>query len=257
MIAICRGGPVNVNIEAASDHGVLVSYAPGRNAVATAEHSVGMILAAMRQIPQRNAELLAGQWRSDYYIFDNVGPEVGSSTVGVIGYGAVGRRVAHIMASFGGDVLVHDPWAADRSGEGVAFVDTLEELLRRSDIVTLHARATPDNHHMIDAEALALMPANSVFVNCARGELVDYDAVCDALDSGHLFAAGFDVLPAEPLPLDHRLMSTPRVVLTPHLAGASKEAARLAARIGAADIAAFIRGERPAHLANPNAFERK
>ncbi|MFC2459237.1 2-hydroxyacid dehydrogenase [Peptidiphaga sp.] len=257
MIAICRGGPVNVNIEAASDHGVLVSYAPGRNAVATAEHSVGMILAAMRQIPQRNAELLAGQWRSDYYIFDNVGLEVGSSTVGVIGYGAVGRRVAHIMASFGGDVLVHDPWAADRSGEGVAFVDTLEELLRRSDIVTLHARATPDNHHMIDAEALALMPANSVFVNCARGELVDYDAVCDALDSGHLFAAGFDVLPAEPLPLDHRLMSTSRVVLTPHLAGASKEAARLAARIGAADIAAFIRGERPAHLANPNAFERK
>ena len=109
MIAICRGGPVNVNIEAASDHGVLVSYAPGRNAVATAEHSVGMILAAMRQIPQRNAELLAGQWRSDYYIFDNVGPEVGSSTVGVIGYGAVGRRVAHVMASFGGDVLVHDP----------------------------------------------------------------------------------------------------------------------------------------------------
>ena len=108
-----------------------------------------------------------------------------------------------------------------------------------------------------DAEALALMPAYSVFVNCARGELVDYDAVCDALDSGHLFAAGFDVLPAEPLPLDHRLMSTPRVVLTPHLAGASKEAARLAARIGAADIAAFIRGERPAHLANPNAFERK
>jgi len=133
MIAICRGGPVNVNIEAASDHGVLVSYAPGRNAVATAEHSVGMILAAMRQIPQRNAELLAGQWRSDYYIFDNVGPEVGSSTVGVIGYGAVGRRVAHIMASFGGDVLVHDPWAADRSGEGVAFVDTLEVVERGSE----------------------------------------------------------------------------------------------------------------------------
>jgi len=133
MIAICRGGPVNVNIEAASDHGVLVSYAPGRNAVATAEHSVGMILAAMRQIPQRNAELLAGQWRSDYYIFDNVGLEVGSSTVGVIGYGAVGRRVAHIMASFGGDVLVHDPWAADRSGEGVAFVDTLEVVERVSD----------------------------------------------------------------------------------------------------------------------------
>lgn len=258
LITICRGGPVNVNIDAATARGILVSYTPGRNATATAEHTVGMILAAARQIPQRHQEVVGGQWRSDYYIFDNVGPEIGSSTVGVIGYGAVGAKVANIMASFGGEVLVYDPWAKDRSGaENIRFVQDLDELLAGSDILTLHARATAENQHLINAEAIAKLPANSILVNCARGSLVDYDAVCDALESGHLFAAAFDCLPEEPLPADHRLMSAPRVTFTPHLAGASKEASRLAARIGAADIAAFLRGQRPTHLANPQVWDEK
>lgn len=257
LITICRGGPVNVNIDAATKHGVLVSYTPGRNATATAEHTIGMILAAARQIPQRHNEVIGGQWRSDYYIFDNVGPEIGSSTVGVVGYGAVGAKVANIMASFGGRVLVFDPWAKNREGaSNIEFVEDIDELLAGSDIVTLHARVTPENQHMINADTLAKMPKNSIIINCARGALVDYDAVCDAIDSGHLFAAAFDCLPEEPLPADHRLMSTPRVTFTPHLAGASKEASRLAARIGSADIAAFIRGEKPTHLANPEVLEQ-
>ena len=235
---------------------MLVSYTPGRNATATAEHTVGMILASLRQIPQRHREVVDGQWRSDYYIFDNVGAEIGSSTVGVVGYGAVGRRVAAVMAAFGARVLVYDPWA-DEPAEGMTRVDSLGELLAGSDVVTIHARVTPENRGMIDADALALMPEGSVLVNCARGELVDYDAVCDALDSGRLFAAGFDVLPQEPLPPGHRLLRTPRVTITPHLAGASKEAARIAARIGAEDIAAFAAGRRPLHLANPEALEAR
>lgn len=256
LVAICRGGPVNVNIEAATRAGVLVSYTPGRNATATAEHTVGMILASLRQIPQRHREVVDGQWRSDYYIFDNVGAEIGSSTVGVVGYGAVGRRVAAVMAAFGARVLVYDPWAGEPA-EGMTHVDSLGELLAGSDVVTIHARVTPENRRMIDADALALMPEGSVLVNCARGELVDYDAVCDALDAGRLFAAGFDVLPQEPLPPGHRLLRTPRVTITPHLAGASKEAARIAARIGAEDIAAFAAGRRPLHLANPEALEAR
>ena len=256
LVAICRGGPVNVNIDAATRAGLLVSYTPGRNATATAEHTVGMILASLRQIPQRHREVVDGQWRSDYYIFDNVGAEIGSSTVGVVGYGAVGRRVAAVMAAFGARVLVYDPWAGEPA-EGMTRVDSLGELLAGSDVVTIHARVTPENRRMIDADALALMPEGSVLVNCARGELVDYDAVCDALDSGRLFAAGFDVLPQEPLPPGHRLLRTPRVTITPHLAGASKEAARIAARIGAEDIAAFAAGRRPLHLANPEALEAR
>ena len=136
LVTICRGGPVNVNIEAATRAGVLVSYTPGRNATATAEHTVGMILASLRQIPQRHREVVDGQWRSDYYIFDNVGAEIGSSTVGVVGYGAVGRRVAAVMAAFGARVLVYDPWT-DEPAEGMTSVDSLGELLAGSDVVTI------------------------------------------------------------------------------------------------------------------------
>lgn len=258
MITICRGGPVNANIEAATEHGVLVSYTPGRNATATAEHTVGMIVVSARQIAQRHLEVINGDWRSDYYRFENVGPEIGSSTVGVIGYGNVGRRVAHIIAAFGGQVLVYDPWAKDRNGpENLEFVESLEDLLRNSNIVTIHARVTEDNHQMMNADAFALMPENSIFINCARGPLVDYDALADAIDSGHLFAAGLDCLPEEPLPADHRLISTPRITITPHLGGASKEASRLAARIGAADIAAFARGDKPKFIANPEVLDQK
>lgn len=258
MITICRGGPVNANIEAATANGVLVSYTPGRNATATAEHTVGLIVASARQITQRHIEVVNGDWRSDYYKFENVGPEIGSSTVGVIGYGNVGRKVANIIAAFGGRVLVFDPWSKDRNGpDNLEFVETLEDLLRNSNIVTIHARATEENIQMMNADAFALMPKNSIFVNCARGSLVDYEALADAIDSGHLFAAGLDCLPEEPLPADHRLISTPRVTITPHLGGASKEASRLAARIGAADIAAFAKGDKPKYVANPEVFERE
>ncbi len=258
LVTVCRGGPVNANLEAATNAGVVVTFTPGRNAVATAEHTVAMILATARQIVQRHMEVVARQWRSDYYKFESVGPEIGSSRVGVVGYGAVGSRVAATMAAMGAQVFVYDPWAKPQSVPAkIEFVDSLDELLPQSDILTLHARVTAENHHMINAAALAKMPRGSFLINCARGSLVDYDAVCDAIDSGQLFAAGFDCLPVEPLPADHRLFSTPRITMTPHLGGASKEAARLAARIGAADIAAFARGENPKHVANPEALENR
>lgn len=256
MITICRGGPVNVNLDAATKHGVKVSFTPGRNAIATSEHSVGMIYAALRQIPQRHQEVVGGDWRSDYYIFDNVGPELAAATVGLIGYGAVGKLVAKTLLATGAEIVVFDPWADQSAApKEIAFVDSLEDLFKRSNIVSVHARATADNEHMINAEMISLMPEGGVIVNCARGSLVDYDAVCDAIDSGHLYAAAFDALPEEPLPAGHRLLSTPRITLTPHLGGASKDSARLAARIGAADIARFVEGEDIEHLANPKVLE--
>lgn len=255
LISICRGGPVNVNIDAATKHGVMVSYAPGRNARATAEHSVAMLLAAARQIAQRHMEVVNGEWATDYYKFEKTGQEVGASTVGVIGYGAIGARVAAIMAAFGARVLAFDPFKEPGSDGVVEFV-TLDQLLAESDFVTLHARVTEENKHMINAESLAKMKKGSILINCARGPLVDYDAVCDSIDAGHLHAAAFDCLPEEPLPADHRLLKTPRITFTPHLAGASQEASRVAARIATADIAAYSRGEVPTHLANPAVLEK-
>lgn len=257
VIAIGRGGPVNVNVEAATDNGVIVTYAPGRNAIATAEHSLAMILAAARQIAQRDAEVKAGHWGSDFYIYDKVSPEVAGSTVGVLGLGAIGSRVARALVALDAKVIAYDPFVQDRDVPGVEFVDDLEDFFRRSNILTLHARVTEDNQHIVNAEALALLPDDAILVNCARGGLVDYDAVCEALESGKLFAAAFDTLPEEPLPDDHCLRSFSNVTITPHLGGASKGAAQLAARINATDIAAFIAGDRPTYVANPEVLEGK
>ena len=251
LFCVGRGGPVNVNVEAATRHGVAVTFAPGRNATATAEHTLAMMLAATRRIPQTHGDLAGGTWRGDYYMYDHVGPELEGSTVGLVGYGAIGSRVARMLNGFGANVLVFDPYVTpDTLGSGSEQVD-LDELLTRSRIVSLHARVTPQTTGMIGAAQIAAMPAGSVLVNCARGALLDYDAVCDALDSGHLFGAAFDVFPQEPIPAGSRLLSTPNIVMTPHLAGASKETAANAAQIVAEDVGRYLRGEPLAHCANP------
>jgi D-3-phosphoglycerate dehydrogenase len=215
------------------------------------------MLAATRRIPHTHADLAGGTWRGDYYRYDLVGPELEDSTVGLVGYGAIGSRVARMVAGFGAHVVVYDPYVAPEAlGAGVKKVE-LDELLSRSGFVTLHARVTPENTGMIGAAQLALMPPGSVLVNCARGALVDYDAVCDALDSDHLFGAAFDVFPEEPIPPDSRLLRTPHIVMTPHLAGASRETAQKAATIVAADVGRFLRGEELAHCANPEALKAR
>ncbi|PZG19719.1 hydroxyacid dehydrogenase [Nonomuraea aridisoli] len=246
LFCVSRGGPVNANLEAATRAGVAVTFAPGRNAVATAEHTVAMLLAATRRVPQTHGDLAGGVWRGDYYTYDNVGPELEGSTAGLIGYGAIGRRVGRMLAGFGAEVLVHDPYV------DVPNRVDLPELLERSRFVSLHARATPETAGMIGAEQIAAMPRGSVLVNCARGALLDYDALCDALESGHLFGAAMDVFPEEPIPPGSRLLTAPNLVMTPHLAGASKETAMKAASIVAADVARYVRGEPLAHLANPS-----
>ena len=245
LIGIGRGGPVNANLKAAAEHGVAVCRAPGRNAGATAEHTLGMILAATRRIPQTHAELTAGRWRSDYYRYDEVGIELRGSTVNKNGGGAVGHRGAGMLAALGAHVLLHDPYV---TGTGPAEPVSLEELLARSQVVTLHARVTPETTGMIGAARIAAMPAGAILVNCARGALVDYEAVCDAVEGGHLAGAAFDVFPEEPVPAGSRLLSTPGIILTPHLAGASRQTAANAANILAGDVARHLRGE---PLANP------
>ncbi|GAA0968046.1 Putative 2-hydroxyacid dehydrogenase YoaD [Nocardioides aquaticus] len=255
FVGVGRGGPVNVNLEAATAHGVQVTRAPGRNAVATAEHTVAMMLAAARRIPQVHADLLAGTWRGDFYRYDTAGPEIAGSTVGLVGVGEIGERVASRLEGFGARVLVHDPYLPEGHRRAAGAVD-LDELLGAADLLSLHARLTADNVRMIGARELALLPQGAVLVNCARAGLLDHDALCDALESGHLHAAALDVFPDEPPAADSRLLRAPRLVMTPHLAGASRQTADNACRIVAADLAAHLRGEPPEHLVNPEVLEQ-
>ncbi|MCN9241523.1 2-hydroxyacid dehydrogenase [Streptomyces sp. RY43-2] len=257
LFCVSRGGPVNANLEAATRHGVAVSFAPGRNATATAEHTVALMMAAARRVPATHADLADGTWRGDYYMFEKVGPELAGSTVGIVGYGAVGSQVARILQGFGAHVLVCDPFVG-ADAVAPAEVTDLADLMRRSLFVTVHARASAQTEGLISRQMIDLMPPGGVLVNCARGSLVDYDAVCDALDAERLFGAAFDVFPQEPIPSGARLLTTPHVVMTPHLAGASKQTALNAASITASEVARFLAGSPLAHCANPEvqALER-
>ncbi|MEU3339980.1 2-hydroxyacid dehydrogenase [Streptomyces sp. NPDC006668] len=248
LVVVCRGGPVNVNLDAAERHDVRVCYAPGRNAAATAEFTVGLLLAALRRIPQAHG-LLAGQrsWEgAAYYTYEHSGLELEDLPVGLVGYGAVGSRVARALCAFGARVIVYDPYV--RGEIHGLRVDSLDALLRRSRVITLHARLTPETRGLIGARELALLPEGSVLVNVARGPLLDEEALCDALESGRLSAAALDTYAREPLPPDSRLHAlADRVVLTPHLGGASRAVAEKAARIAAQEVGRWARGEPLTH----------
>ena len=248
LVVVCRGGPVNVNLDAARRHDVRVCYAPGRNAAATAEFTVGLLLAALRRIPQaHNLLALQGSWEgATYYTHERSGLELEDLPVGLVGYGAVGSRVARALCAFGARVTVYDPYV--RGEIHGLRVPSLDELLCRSRLITLHARLTPETRGLIGARELALLPRGSVLVNVARGPLLDEDALCDALASGQLSAAALDTYAREPLPPHSRLRAlADRVVLTPHLGGASRAVAEKAARIAAAEVGRWARGEPLAH----------
>lgn len=238
LIVCTRGGPVNVNLTAAAKRGIAVCATPGRNAPAAAEHTIALILAALRHIPDVHGTVRAGEWRSDLYALSAAGRELSGATAGLVGYGAIGARVARTLRAFDASVLVYDPYAP----RDETFVSTLDELLARSSVVSLHARLTPETRHMVDAAALSRMPRGGVLVNTARGGLVDYDAVVDALESGQLAAAAFDVYDPEPIPSGARLLTAPNVVLTPHLAGATVQTAERAARLAAEAVTAYAAG---------------
>jgi len=247
FIAVSRGGPVNIDVQAARDHGVLVVNTPGRNASAVAEFTIGAILAETRLIRTGHEALRAGEWRGDLYRADRTGRELGEMTVGVIGYGAIGSRVVKLLKAFGCTLLVADPYvqitAQDRS-DGVEHV-ALEALLARADVITLHARVTPETTGFIGREALARTKKGAIFINTARGPMVDYDALYEALASGQLGGAMLDTFAVEPVPPDWPLLRLPNITLTPHIAGASVRTVMIAAEQAAEEVRRFLAGEPP------------
>ncbi len=253
LFIVCRGGPVNVNVPAATAHGVAVAYTPARNAAATAEHTVALLLSALRGIPAADAALREGTWKGDY-TYASAGFELETATAGLIGYGAIGRRVARILRGFGATVLAYDPFATIEPSEEVEQV-SFHALLERSMIISLHARETAESRGILGREEIARLPKGAVLVNCARGSLMDYDAVTDALRSGHLFAAAADVFPTEPLPPGSPLLNCPNFVMTPHIAGGTREAAEKAAAIAAAELRLFLEGKPLRYCANPEVLE--
>lgn len=245
LIGVSRGGPVNIDMAAARKRGVKVVNAPGRNASAVAEFTIGMILAETRLITLGHRSLSQGQWRGDLYRADTTGEELCNQTVGLIGYGEVGTRVVPLLAPFGCRILVDDPYVALRPEHAALGVQQvgLDELLRDSDIVSLHARVTPETTGFINAAAFAKMKRGAYFINTARGPMVDYRSLYDALINGQLRGAGIETFDQEPPPADAALLRLPNVTLTPHIAGASLQTVKVAAAKVAEELRRWVAGE--------------
>ncbi|MBP3436401.1 MAG: 2-hydroxyacid dehydrogenase [Clostridia bacterium] len=218
-IGVLRAGYENVNVAYAKEKGIKVFNTPGRNAHAVSDFTVGMIICEARNIARGHHGIKNGEWIRDY---SNSGmiPDLGERTVGLIGYGEIGRLVAKKLSGFDMNVLVYDPFY---KGDDVNLV-SLEELMKNSDFVSLHARLTEENKHMIGAKELSLMKKTAYLINTSRSALVDEKALYDALKSKSIAGAAIDVFDVEPPSKDYPLVTLDNVTLTPHMAGGSNDA---------------------------------
>jgi D-3-phosphoglycerate dehydrogenase / 2-oxoglutarate reductase len=245
-IASTRGDPNNVDIAGATAAGIPVLNTPARNADAVAEMTLALLFAVTRQVLGADADVRAGEVFRDgtipYQRFRAW--ELAGRTVGLIGLGAIGQAVRWRMVGLGMRVIAHDPYNDDAQ-------HSLAELLAEADVVSLHAPVTDDTAGLIGAEEFAAMRDGVVFLNSARAQLHDTDALVDALRGGKVAAAGLDHFVGEWLPTDHPLIAMPNVVLTPHIGGATWNTEARQAQMVADDLDALLSGGTPAHIVNP------
>ncbi|MBN8994252.1 MAG: hydroxyacid dehydrogenase [Rhizobiales bacterium] len=257
VIAKHGAGVDNIDIRAATERGIVVASVPGGNADAVAEAAVTMMLAAIRQVPKVHNLVASGnyaaRWNLQY-------EQLLGRTLGLLGIGSIGARVARICAAgFRMKVLAYDPaltaeQVRERGGEKV---DGLPDLLRQADVVSLHLPLIPATRHVIGAPELAAMKPTAVLVNAARGPLVDETALVEALNSGRIAGAALDVFETEPPPADAPILTAKNIVLSPHTAGNTVDAARILAT-SSADIAlAVFAGAKPAGFLNPEVWDKR
>jgi D-3-phosphoglycerate dehydrogenase len=241
-------GVERVDVTEATRRGIAVVVTPGAGTRAVAEGALAMVLHLVKRLRVTTECVAGGRWSERGAI--TLG-DLDGATIGIVGYGRIGRRVGQLADAFGMTVLAHDPYLApaEHHLDGVELVG-LEDLRSRSDVVTLHLPLTPQTHHLVDADFLAGMPVGSVLVNCGRGGLLDLDAAAQALAVGRLAGLGLDVFDPEP-PAHHPVFDRTDVVLSPHLMGLSAAATRATFSVAAQGVADVLAGRRPAALANP------
>ncbi|MEX0993797.1 MAG: phosphoglycerate dehydrogenase [Solirubrobacterales bacterium] len=237
----------NVDVPAATKRGIIVANAPESNIIAAAEHTIAMILAQARNIPQANASLKAGKWERSRF----GGIEVYEKTLGVIGFGRIGQLVAERAKAFQMRVVAHDPYvSAEKYKElGVERMESADGLYSCADIITIHLPKTDETRDYLDAAAFAKMKDGVRIVNCARGELLDHDALEDAIQSGKVAGAGLDVFPEEPM-TEHPLFAHESVIVTPHLGASTVEAQDRAGVITAEQVVAALNGDLVSNAVN-------
>jgi D-3-phosphoglycerate dehydrogenase len=213
-------GVDNVDMDAATHRGVLVMNTPGGNSISVAEHTLALLLAVARSVPQASASIHSGKWEKSAFS----GTELRGKTLGLVGFGRVGLEVARRARALEMKVLAHDPYVTPAAArEANVELLPLDEVLKNSDVISLHTSLSPSTEKMIDAAAIAKMKKGALLINCARGELIDEAALSEALKSGQVAGAGLDTFAQEP-PKGSPLIGLPNVIATPHIAGSTREA---------------------------------
>jgi D-3-phosphoglycerate dehydrogenase len=258
LVCCARGGPVNVDVAAATARGIPVVTTPGKNADAVADLTLAFVVMLARRLPEVIRHVEAG----GVFAHDNYegaqwfGHDLAGLVLGLVGYGQVGRRVALRAMAFGMRVVAFDPFVEPSSvaTDGVEPVD-LDTLLATSDVVSLHARATDANAGLIGDGAIAAMKDGALLINTARGSLIDEDAVLAGLASGRLAGLAVDVISPSPATGRHPLLDHPNVIVTTHIGGATYETLRHGGEMAAAEIVRFLAGESLRNVADRSVLE--
>ena len=261
VIARYGVGLDTVDLEAATDHGIVVTHFPQYCTAEVADHALALILALNRRIVELDRALRNGAWVTYRHetrkIIRGPIPPLREQTLGIVGFGRIGRAVAQRAAPFGLSILAADPYvlAEEIRAAGVEPV-ALEDLLTRADVVTVHCPLTPETRGLMNQERLALMKPGALLVNTARGPVVDLAAITAALEAGRIGGAGLDVVYPEPLPADHPLYKLPNVILTPHSAYYSERSIETVREQTLVEALTVLQGRRPRTVANPAVLEK-
>lgn len=251
IIARAGVGVDNVDVEAATEKGIMVVNAPESASVTVAELTIGLILSLIRKISVADKSVKGGEWEKNKFM----GMELAGKTLGIIGMGRIGTQVAIRCKAFAMNILVYDPYLSkiDASKMGVSIVN-LETLLRNADVITIHVPLTSETKHLISKDELNLMKENAFIVNCARGSIINEDDLYDALCEGKIGGTGLDVFENEP-PKNNLLLGLDNLVVTPHIGASTIEAQHDAALIVAKEIKRFFRGEIPKNVINMSVLD--
>ncbi|HOI22865.1 D-3-phosphoglycerate dehydrogenase [bioreactor metagenome] len=249
VISRTGGGLNNVDIDAATEYGVVVAGVKGPQDRYVAEHAIALIMALSKQLPYLDAQTRKGNFKSRFE-YKPMGVE--GKTLGLVGFGRIGKIVATVAQVLGMEVLAYDPYLKPEQlqGSGIRLVETPEALLKVADFVSLHVPSTPETEKFINAKRLALMKPGAFLINTARGEIVDEGALVEALKSGRLAGAGLDVLAQEPPDPNSPLMGMQSVILSPHTAGLTREGVALLAKGAAENALAVLESKAPSFSGN-------
>ena len=245
----------NVDVDAATERGVAVCNTPGVLTETTAEMAFTLMMAAARRVSEGVDYVRDGKWKT-WGPTLLMGQDIVGATLGIVGFGRIGKELARMASGFNMKLLAYDPFQDPKAADefGVTYVD-LEQLLRESDFVSLHMALTDDTYQMISTDELKTMKPTAVLVNAARGPVIDTDALVSALQSGEIFAAGLDVTDPEPLPADHPLVALPSCTVVPHIASATVTTRDNMATLAARNLLAALNGDMPEAIVNPDVLK--